>query len=381
MSNSRSISPLIASVASLAMFAIGCGGAPPSNGSTSSAAPATGASNGSNAGTSGGNTGSSDGNGTSAPASHAQHRRCAWIGADTFAAGKAAFLANPRWFDAIHPVWFTLTPDGTPRALPIADDADLLAAARAHGVKVIPLVDGNTDSYMRAAMATPASIAAHAQTLATLAQQHGYDGLELDYEHLWLASDRAPYAALVAAVANLLHAQNMVLTLAVPALFVENPQSGYDYVALQQSADVLHLMGYDFHFLGGDHLGPIAPKGWIRDVVTYVQSLGAPQRYSLGVANYGIGTGWYTSAKDAAARCSGGSYSSQTDHMTVCPLGHQEAGLAPHCDTAQGAVWFEDAASVGEKVALAREHGLGGVAYYTLGDEPTGFFDALAASY
>ncbi|HEX9325837.1 MAG TPA: hypothetical protein VF915_04925, partial [Reyranella sp.] len=132
---------------------------------------------------------------------------------------------------------------------------------------------------------------------------------------------------------------------------------------------------------GGDHLGPIAPKGWINDVVTYVQSLGAPERYSLGIANYGIGAGWYTSSKDAMARCNGGSYTSSTDHMASCPLGHGDAGLSPHCETAQGTVWFEDAASAGEKAALAKAHGLGGVAYYTLGDEPTGFFDALAASY
>jgi len=33
-----------------------------------------------------------------------------------------------------------------------------------------------------------------------------------------------------------------------------------------------------------------------------------------------------------------------TDHMTVCPIGHQEAGLSPHCQTAQGEVWFEDTA-------------------------------------
>jgi spore germination protein YaaH len=48
--------------------------------------------------------------------------------------------------------------------------------------------------------------------------QHGYDGIELDYEHLWSNRDRAPFTALVAAVGQALHAQNKVLTLAVPAL-------------------------------------------------------------------------------------------------------------------------------------------------------------------
>jgi chitinase len=376
-----------------AVVLCGCGG-----GSSSSTEPTTGSTTttttGSTSGSGGGSgatatapssgdaggaTGTSPTNPTT-PA-HALHKRCAWIGADTFAAGKAAFLANPDWFDAIHPVWFFLTADGSLKASAFVDDAELVAAAKAHGVKIMPLVDGNSTTYMRAAMATATTIAAHASMLATLAQTHGYDGLELDYEHLWLATDRAPYSALVSAVAAAMHAQGKQVTLAVPALASDSLASGYDYASLQGSADVLHLMAYDFHYLGGDHLGPIAPAGWVEEVATYVQSLGAPGKYSLGVANYGIGSGWYTNAADAASRCIAGTFSEVTTHMTVCPLGHPDAGKAPHCTTAQGDVWFENADSVAEKAAMGAAHGLGGVAYYTLGDEPAGFLDALAASF
>ena len=38
-------------------------------------------------------------------APHALHKRCGWIGADTFDAGKKSFLANPDYYDAIHPKW------------------------------------------------------------------------------------------------------------------------------------------------------------------------------------------------------------------------------------------------------------------------------------
>jgi spore germination protein YaaH len=229
-------------------------------------------------------------------------------------------------------------------------------------------------------MASPAAIAAHAAAITDLVIKHGYDGIELDYEHLWTAADRAPYVALITAVAASLHAQGKLLTLALPAMDHDEADAAYDYASIQDSADVLHLMAYDFHFLGGDHLGPISPKGWVNDVVTRVQSLGKAGKYSLGLANYGIGSGWYTSAKDAAARC-GGPYSSQTDHMATCSYGHQEAGLAPHCTTSQGDVWFEDAASMSEKATLAKNAGFGGVGYWTMGDEPTGFFDGMKALF
>jgi spore germination protein YaaH len=311
----------------------------------------------------------------------AQHHRCGWIGADTFDAGKATFLAHPDYFDAIHPMWEKLQPDGSIKVLAMADDAQILSTAKAHSVKVIPLIDGDDGSSIRNVMASPQAIAAHAAALTNLVVSHGYDGIELDYEHLWTAADRPPFVALVTAIAASLHAQGKLVTMAVPAMDRDNKESAYDYAALQEQADYLHLMGYDFHGIASPHMGPLAPKGWINDVVTRVQSLGRPEKYLLGIANYGVGTGWYTNAKDAASRCRGGSHSSQSDHMLSCTLGHQEAGLAPHCTTSQGDVWFEDVASMSEKVALAKAHGLGGVTYWTIGDEPDGFFRAMQQQF
>jgi spore germination protein YaaH len=318
---------------------------------------------------------------TTPTAAHTTHHHCGWIGADTAAAGTASFVANPDFFDAVHPKWYTLNPDGTPRAIAFTDDATVTQTARAHQVKLIPLIDYANASYIRGVIATPAGIAAHAQTLAAIARDHQYDGLELDYEHLWGASDRAGYVELIKQVAAALHAEGKVLTLALPAMDHDDGQSAYDYTALQASADVLHLMGYDFHYLGGDHLGPLAPKGWIESVAARVQSLGAPQKYVMGLANYGIGPGWYGAAADVLAKCQAGTYSAATDHMLTCPYGAREAGLAPHCSTPVGTVWFEDGSSIGEKSAIAHAHSFGGIAYWTLGGEPSGFFDAIRAQY
>jgi spore germination protein YaaH len=285
-------------------------------------------------------------------------------------------MAHADWFDVIHPKWFTLQDDGTPRSIAFTDDQRVLDTAHANGVKLMPLIDANTGDMVRRAAKNPA---AHAQALVNLVVQHGYDGVELDYEHLWTSTDRAPFTALVQAVATAMHAQGKLLSLAVPAMWSDNGSNGYDYAALQQAADTLHLMGYDYHYLGGPHLGPIAPLGWITNVVTRVESLGAPQKYVLGVANYGIGNGWYTSAAEAVGMC--GNYSRLTDHMITCSFGHEAAGLAPHCNSSKGDVWFEDSASVGEKAAVAKQHQLGGMTYWTVGNEPAGFFDAISAQF
>jgi spore germination protein YaaH len=135
-------------------------------------------------------------------------------------------------------------------------------------------------------------------------------------------------------------------------------------------------MGYGFHDWSGPHLGPIAPLGWIQDVAARVERLGAPEKYSMGIANYAIGSGWFGSTADGIARC-GGNYSSTTNHMLTCSLGNQAAGTAPNCSN-QGGVWFEDAVSAGEKASASATHHVGGVSYWALGGEPPGWFDAIS---
>jgi spore germination protein YaaH len=310
--------------------------------------------------------------------SHARHVRCAWIGADTAQSGNAAFLADPDRLDAIHPQWASLDGSGTPVVASFADDPQVMATAHSHGVLVIPLIFMGQVSNVRAVLQSPAAIAAHVAQLDALAAAHGYDGLELDYEALWTAADRAPFVALVSQLADTLHAHGRALTLAVPALAYDDGNSAYDYPALAQKADVLHLMGYDYHYLGS-HLGPLAPRGWIDAVTSRVQTLGLGPKTILGLANFAVGTNWYSTAGAALAQCSG--YSAQTTHMQTCPFGHDDAGLAPHCTTPMGEAWFEDASSVAEKAQLAHLRGLRGIAYYTLGGEPPGMIAAIAAAY
>jgi spore germination protein YaaH len=215
-----------------------------------------------------------------------------------------------------------------------------------------------------------------------LAVSHNYDGIELDYEHLWSGSDRPGYTALVTALAAGLHAQGKELSLAVPAIAVDTNTDAYDYGALVKTAgaDIVHLMGYDFHGLGSSHMGPLAPIGWIDAVAARVQALGVQNNYLLGVANYGVGSGWYDNLANVITMCGAG-YPTTTDHMLTCSFGIYTAGVSPHCTTSKGDVWFEDAASIAEKAQTAKAHQLRGIAYYTLGGEAPGMLDAIRASY
>ncbi len=308
--------------------------------------------------------------GAMAPATHS---RCGWIGAGEVA-GENAFLQHLDWFRAIHPKWFTLQSDGVNiRSVGHTDLASVVNAAGSHGVRLSPLIDADDGARIRLLINDPQRRAAHIQNLVTLVTSHSYDGLDIDYEHLWKAADRAPFVAFMSELSVALHAIGRELSMALPSVAKDDGNSAYDYNALSAACDTLHVMGYDFHYLGGSHLGPLGPLGWVDQTFARAAATGRGNRFILGLANYAITSGSWTTARAAAQICGTGLLT-QTDHMASCPYGDYSAGRAPHCAYAGSTLWFEDLASMEAKIIAALSHGARGVTYWTLGDEIDGFF-------
>lgn len=331
----------------------------------------------------GSQTGSSSGN-SSAPAA-AAHHRCGWI-EQVDPTGVAAFVAHAGWYDEIHPFWFHLTADGS-QILPYAsvDSAPVVAAAHANHVRLMPLVFFDDVGGLRAMLSNPAARAQKAAELVAIAEQHHYDGLEIDFEQLFDAGDRAGYMAFMSALAQGLHAAGLRMSAAVPALgtqAISENANAYDYAGLTQLLDRIHLMAYDFHGVFHNHAGPIAPLGWVRDVLEHVKQTGKANLFTLGLANYSVTPGLHRTAADAQHLCGGaGAYAATTDHMASCPFGNYEAGRAPNCTIGGALTFFEDAGSIAEKVELAKQYGVGGVAYYPLGGEQSDLLATFARYY
>jgi hypothetical protein len=83
----------------------------------------------------------------------------------------------------------------------------------------------------------------------------------------------------------------------------------------------------------------------------------------------------------------GGRYATTTTHMEHCSEGHYEAGRSPNGRLPDGRyVFFDDLASLEEKVAEAPRAGLGGVTVWAIGGAPTGpggqsFFAMIRAHF
>lgn len=317
-----------------------------------------------------------------------QHRLCGWLQANGYVPvdqdpSYLAFVAHAADFDAVHPMWYYLSSTTTFKAAYGEGSPLVLSNTTAGGKRtlLIPTIaasDGSQPQWASQMIHDATLRAQHEAAIVSLVTSKGYDGIDLDYEHLPDA-DKAAFSQFAAELGAQLHQKGKTLSFAVGGLTGPN-WSHWDYEALSQSADQLHVMGYDYHYLGS-HPGPVAPLGWVKQVLAYIDTVGGGGRagkFILGLPNYGLAgsdsgtTNWFGSSLDSI-NLVGGSYGVTTTHMSVCPLTNGvpiDAGRAPNAMSAKGHLYFDDLASHEEKVAAAKAAGLAGITYWTIGGEP-----------
>ena len=316
------------------------------------------------------------------------HRLCGWLQANGYVPvdqdpSYLAFVAHAADFDAVHPMWYYLSSTTTFKAAYGEGSPLVLSNTTAGGkrtllIPTIAATDGSAPQWASQMIHDATLRAQHEAAIVNLVTSKGYDGIDLDYEHL-PDGDKAAFSQFAAELAAQLHPKGKTLSFAVGGLTNAN-WSHWDYEALSQSADELHVMGYDYHYLGS-HPGPVAPLGWVKQVLAYIDTIGGGARagkFILGLPNYGLAgddsgtTNWFGSSMDSI-NLVGGGYAVTTTHMSVCPLTNGvpiDAGRAPNAMSSKGHVYFDDLASFEEKVAAAKAAGLGGITYWTIGGEP-----------
>lgn len=303
--------------------------------------------------------------------------------------GTAAVLAHRGAVTEVSPWIYGLSPAGQPvpqyppgQAAAVTAD---LARLRAAGLRVVPSladVTGGRWSYPPVArmLHSPRLMARQVAAITALVQRGGYAGIDIDYESLH-AADRAAFTAFVARLAAALHARGKVVSVAVFARTSGAATAPFsaaqDYAAIGRSADQVRVMAYDYHWASSPP-GPVAPAGWVRQVLRYARTQIPPARIVLGVPLYGYdwagghGTGLSPLRAWQLAR----------RHHVVprYDAASQEATFGyTGADGRRHTVWFEDAASSRARFQAAREAGIAGVFLWMYGYEDTATWAALGS--
>ncbi len=182
------------------------------------------------------------------------------------------------------------------------------------------------------------------------------------------------FTSFVADLAERLHAAGKTLSVDVSAKFKDVPNhprsTFYDYDALAQSADAVIVMAWGIHWATSAP-GAIDDLPWVTKVVDYVSSRPARSRFVLGFGLYGFD---WPAGGGSANR---GTALSYPDVMSLAA----RVGATPSVDataqapmfryTADGVqhdVWYVDAASLSQRLELARSRGFP-IALWRLGQE------------
>jgi spore germination protein YaaH len=277
-----------------------------------------------------------------------------------------------------------------------SDDYDVATYDSAHGIVTYAVLSNYSDSLgdFDPALAHSAMVDHESTVIAgALKIAAGYRGVNVDFESLAysanIADDRAAYTKFIADLGTALHAQGLELVISVAPKTSDSPGDTwaypYDYAALAPLVDYLQVMTYDESGPGWSAPGPVSGLDWMGTCVAYATSLMPPYKILIGLPAYaydwdltastssksvGASVNW----KDVPAILAGPSAVKHWDATSSTPYVDYTSS-----DGHKHEVWYDDAASITPKAALAGKYGLGGVSMWALGEEDSSFWQAVRA--
>lgn len=302
--------------------------------------------------------------------------------------GIRSFIAHAHQVSIVSPQVYAIDSAGTIRG---GTDPRIVAAARAHGVKLVPLVmnPGFDLGILHHIVTDRPARTASARSMAELCRREKLDGIQLDFENLHV-NDRDAFTAFAREVADSVKRAGCGISAAVVPRTGDDRgprpyhqwmydywRGAFDYKALSDTLDFISYMTYAQH-AGGSTPGPVAGFPWMVASLDYLLALGVPPaKISLGIPAYS--DHWfpdYNAARDdARAR---GVDIEYTRLMRII----RDAGATPVWNETQKAwyamweshgvfehAWIEDARAFEAKLELVRRHGLRGYSVWLLGME------------
>jgi hypothetical protein len=331
--------------------------------------------------------------------------------AENLAIENSYLFKNKDLMREVMPFWFSLKSptvirddyvSGNP-SWPMADTVCLMRRA---GLQVIPTMTDGTDKLVLSEyLSNSTTRTTLVKTIVELVMKNNFDGIDLDYEGFAFVdgnstwSKTAPrWVAFVKELSVALRANKKLLSVSTPYLYNPNEaQKGYFVYAwaeIATSIDRLRIMTYDYSVAKP---GPMGPLSWTEKTIQYAISVMPASKVYMGLPGYG--RDWITSvngkcptsappgliggakaatfkmnyaaakaAIDGAIPIYNEKYGEATYNYSQSYNGLSASGASTTC-TVNRTVWYQNARSFAERMALVAKYRLGGAAMWTLGME------------
>lgn len=268
--------------------------------------------------------------------------------ANDASSGLSGLYKSPHAVTWFAPFWYAVDAKGG-----VVDhvDTSILSKARAAHVSITPLINDATGT--QAFLKTLVTRRDAARNIADLVKKEHYQGVNIDFEppHTSLAPELADF--LVDLHDDL--PRGSVVTMDV----VPHSGGAYDYKRITPEINQYVLMSYDEH-ADGTAAGPVAATPWVQNILTRMEKSVPSHKIDLGVAVYGYV--WKNGSTHAAT----------VPYNAVTPIMQSHAQWdAPDQETYahydSSVAWWESLQGMNQKIHLARQDHLGGVALWHLG--------------
>jgi cellulose synthase/poly-beta-1,6-N-acetylglucosamine synthase-like glycosyltransferase/peptidoglycan/xylan/chitin deacetylase (PgdA/CDA1 family)/spore germination protein YaaH len=281
-------------------------------------------------------------------------------------------------FDLLVPEWLHIHgPDGKVTEDDPEYQQDILQDVRAErpSLRIMPLINNwhaeGFDSDNLAHVLTDNALRASAiDWLLTYVRDHAFAGLTIDFEGL-PASSQPAFHKFLQELGTRLHASNRMLAISVQA-----EQSEIQFARVAELCDLVIVMAFDQHW-SQSPAGPLAGAGWFADILEQRRKEIPPEKLVWGLGNYGYDwvQGQETASKTfdevmLTARESKANVSLDKDSLNPT-FTYQDAERRAHC------VWFLDAVTAFNQLALASASPPRGFAIWRLGSEDPSIWNLL----
>lgn len=290
---------------------------------------------------------------------------------------------------------FTLQPGG---GISGGDDLNVREFDQQHGVRTFAAVNNynndpekpgfDPDLAREALFDHPEELI---DTLCSLAQDDGYDGINIDFENIAssadIEEDRRAFSSFIHQLATQLHENGLQLIVSVPAKREDSSANTWSYpfdlTSIGQDADFIQSMTYDENGPWGAP-GPVAGLDWVEGTLQYAVTQVDPAKLLIGLPAYGYD--WDLTASNPANASS----QAVSFPWTKIAAFNEKPGAQFHWDDLtqspsvsytenghQHQAWYENDQSLKAKAALVSTYHLGGISVWSLGQEDESFWQAL----
>ncbi|MDD3269227.1 MAG: glycosyl hydrolase family 18 protein [Syntrophomonadaceae bacterium] len=197
-------------------------------------------------------------------------------------------------------------------------------------------------------------------------KQNDYDGVNIDFE-LMAASDAANFTTFLRELKASLGPDKDLSVAVFARTGKEKWATPYEYQKIGEIADWVVVMAYDYSYTNTAP-GPIAPLGWVKEVVAYMIDNIPREKLLLGLPTYGYD--WADGLKTTSVTASKLQALEQKYKVTE---GFDYPSMSPYYNYVDSngkyhQIWLENELSLNEKLNVAKSNQLGGISFWRIGN-------------